>query len=117
VAQFRARLIKARDAAGVGGKGLVLGNREAKLTEEFYRHFPQMRPTAAVEGGEPEEEACERCAKAKTGACKEHRVKAVRTPKGRDPFSEAAMRGRMSGRGAANAVDLGPATGTKAVSN
>lgn len=116
VSQFYWRLVKARDASGVGGKGLVLGNREAKLTEEFYKHFPEMRPTAAVEGGEPEQEECERCVKAKT-QCREHKTRAPRMPKGRDPYSEAAQRGRMSGRASANAVDLGRGTGTKGLSN
>lgn len=116
VNNFYRRLIKARDAAGVGGGGLVLGNREAKLTEEFYRHFPDLRPKAEVAGGQVEEE-CDKCEKAKSGRCQEHKTKAVRMPKGRDPYSEAAQRGRMSGHAAANAVDLGRMNGTRAVSN
>jgi hypothetical protein len=122
VDQFRVQLIRARDAAGVGGKGLVLGNREEALNEAFYTRFPETRPKAAVGGGTSEyvdpRSTCDKCQKAKSGACREHPYgPALRASAGRDPYSAAATRGRASGATAARSVDLGRGTGTRAVSN
>lgn len=103
-----------------GGSGLALGNREHTLNEAFYARFPDMRPKAAVEGGEEyvdPRSTCDRCKKAKSGACREHPYGSNSGPKGRDPFSAAATRGRASGQAAARTVDLGRTGGTKAVSN
>jgi hypothetical protein len=87
-----------------GGNGLQLGNRERLLTEAFYARFPHMRPKAEVGGGEYKE--CERCAKAKSGACREHpRGRSYRS--GPNLYSAAAVRGRAAGEAAARSVDLG----------
>jgi hypothetical protein len=103
-------------AARSGGNGLALGNREQVLNEAFYARFPDMRPKAAVEGGGEEYKTCEKCDKSKRGNCNDH-PRGPAGPKGRDPYSAAAMRGRASGAAAARTVDLGHTGGTKAVSN
>jgi hypothetical protein len=107
---FARRLVAARS----GGNGVALGNREHTLNEAFYARFPDMRPKAAVEGDEwvDPRSLCEKCKKAKNGACREHPWGSSRGPKGRDPFSAAAERGRASGSAAARTVDIGRSSGT-----
>lgn len=102
-----------------GGNGLALGNRERVLNEAFYKRFPDMRPKAEVEGSEYVDPRanCEKCQKAKSGACREHPYGSSRGPKGRDPYSAASQRGAGAGAAAARTVDLGRTSGTKAVSN
>lgn len=106
-------------AARTGGSELNLGNREQVLNEAFYARFPDMRPKAAVEGEgwvDPRKN-CEKCKKAKSGACREHSYGPSSGPRGRDPYSAAAVRGRASGSAAARSIDLGRGSkGTKAVS-
>jgi len=116
VFEFSRRLRAARSG---GGNELNLGNREQVLNEAFYARFPDMRPKAAVEGEgwvDPRKN-CEKCKKAKSGACREHSYGPSSGPRGRDPYSAAAVRGRASGSAAARSIDLGRGSkGTKAVS-
>lgn len=107
--EFARRLQAARS----GGSGVALGNRETVLSEAFYQRFPHLRPKAAVEGGEAYK-PCEKCTKNKTGACREHPL-GPRGPKGRDPYSAAAMRGRASGSAAARAVDINQSSRTGSI--
>ncbi len=105
VREFENRLRRSRS----GGSGLALGNREQVLNEAFYARFPDMRPKAAVEGDtwvDPRS-TCPKCKASKRGECKEHYVPMGRSSRGRDPYSEAAQRGRASGADAARSVDLG----------
>ena len=89
------------------GTGLVLGNREHLLNEAFYTRFPGMRPKAAVAGGTTNARGeCAKCAKAKSGACREHPV-GRSSRGGPNYFSTAAVRGRAAGQAAARSVDLG----------
>jgi hypothetical protein len=113
VYEFERRLRAARS----GGNGVALGNREDVLDEAFYDRFPNMRPKAAVEGGEwvDPRANCEKCQKAKNGACREHPWGSTRGPKGRDPYSAASMRGAGAGKTAARTVDLGRGSGTRQV--
>lgn len=106
VIELATRLRNARS----GGNGLVLGNREAVLNEAFYARFPDMRPKAAVEGATYQR--CAKCDRAKRGYCNEHSWGGARAPKGRDPYSAAAVRGRSAGSAAARSVDLGRTGGT-----
>lgn len=103
--EFVYELARRLRAARSGGSGLALGNRELVLSAAFYARFPELRPKAEVEGTE-EYKPCEKCAKAKRGYCKEHSNGGHRVPKGRDPFSAAALRGRASGGAAARTVDI-----------
>lgn len=106
---LRSRLWQARQSAGAGG-GLVLHGRDDRVKEAFYERFPDRRPKPEVEAGTGTEvaERCEKCAKNKSGTCREHPpVARGRAPRGRDPYSAAAMRGREAGANAARAVHLG----------
>lgn len=111
VLELAQRLRRARS----GGNAMVLGNREQVLNEAFYARFPDMRPKAEVGGGSYTYEHCAKCTKAKSGICREHSNGGGRAPKGRDPFSEAAMRGRAAGSVAARSVDLGRGSGGNAI--
>lgn len=108
VSTLYTRLYQARMA---GGSALELHGRSERVQEAFYARFPNMRPQAAIGSDRAPATQCERCAKAKSGACNEHRVSVGRVSKGRDPYSVAAMRGRDSGAAAARNVDLGRASG------
>jgi hypothetical protein len=92
---------------------MVMHGRQERVTEAFYERFPHLRPKPAVEGAKSAEVAqrCEKCAKAKSGVCNEHRIPVGRVARGRDPFSAAAMRGREAGAAAARHVNLGPTSG------
>lgn len=101
--QERLRMARAGE-----GAGLVLGNRESMLSEALYQRFPDMRPKASVDAGPTNARGeCERCRKAKSGECREHRVSYGRASRGPDPYSAAAVRGRAAGASAARNVDLG----------
>jgi hypothetical protein len=106
---FDRRLRQARS----GGNGVALGNREQVLNEAFYARFPEMRPTAAVEGSEyvDPRSTCPKCKASKRGECREHYIPVGRMAKGRDYNSEAAQRGRANGAAAARTVDLGRSGG------
>lgn len=116
VSTLRTRLFQARHAAGVSGGGLVLHGRSERLQEAFYTFYPNQRPKPALpEGDGSSEERCDKCAKAKSGVCREHRVSYSRAPKGTDPDSIAAQRGRMAGAAAARNVGLNRGGGTEAL--
>jgi hypothetical protein len=108
VATLRDRLWRARQSAGAGG-GLVLHGRDQRVKEAFYERFPQYAPKPELDAATSTEvaERCDKCAKAKSGVCREHHVPTARVSRGRDPFSAAAMRGREAGANAARAVNLG----------
>lgn len=98
------------------GNGIVLGNRESVLSEAFYKRFPDMRPKAVVDAGPTTASGrCDRCAKAKSGQCREHRVSYGRASRGPDPYSAAAVRGREAGTSAARIVDLGRGGGGRSI--
>lgn len=106
VYQLAMRLRQAQDSAGRAGGGLVLAGREDRITEAFYQRFPDQRPKAAVGGGTGTVATrCDRCAKAKSGACRDH-PRGRTVSGGRDYYSTAAMRGREAGAAAARAVKL-----------
>jgi len=105
---LRSRLWQARQSAG-SGRGLVLHGRDERVKEAFYERFPDRRPKPEVEAGTGTEiaERCERCAKAKSGVCRQHHLPTPRMNRGRDPYSAAARRGREAGAAAARHVNLG----------
>lgn len=114
VTTLQTRLWQARQAAGEGG-GLVLHGRKERVQEAFYTFYPNKRPKPALPAAAGEEQQCERCAKAKSGQCREHRVSYGRMPKGPDYNSVAAERGRMAGQAAARAVELGRGGGRQGI--
>lgn len=103
VTTLRSRLWQARQAAGTGG-GLVLHGRADRIKEAFYAFYPSQRPKPALP--EAEQTKCEKCTKAKSGICRDHRVPVGRRSAGPDYNSVAAERGRMAGRAAAQSVQL-----------
>lgn len=111
VSRFGRRLRAAQDAADSIGGGMVLHGRSERVDEKFYELFPTYRPTPETEEPEAKEEKpCERCAKAKTGRCREHRTysltKADLRRVDRMYYSETARRAAASGRDAADLVEL-----------
>lgn len=114
VGTLYSRLRMARDAAGRQGGGLVLHGRSERVQEEFYVRFPSRRPQAALPSDNSPATRCPKCAKNPSGTCREHPPIAMgRAPKGRDPFSVAAERGRAAGAAAARNVDLGRSSGSQ----
>lgn len=113
---MRNRLWQARQAAAVSGGGMVLHGRQERIDEAFYAFYPDQRPKPALPEGTNQEPQCEKCAKAKSGQCNEHRVRYARAPRGIDPDSIAAQRGRMAGDSAARSVALRRGEGTRELS-
>lgn len=108
------RLWRARQAASATGGGLVLHGRKERIQEAFYAFYPSQRPKPALPAAE--EEACAKCAKAKSGMCNDHRVPMSRASRGPSYDTVAAERGRMAGRAAARDVQLNRGAGTKELS-
>lgn len=106
------RLLAAQDAADSIGGGIQLHGRSERVDEAFYERFPSYRPQPkpeATEEAKPEE-PCAKCAKAKTGKCRDHReyslTKADHRRLDRMYYSETARRAAASGRDAADLVEL-----------
>lgn len=103
------RLREARDAADADGGLPELHGRADRVDEAFYTLFPNLRPQPATDVATPAE-PCERCKKAKSGYCNEHRwlrvTAADRARWDREQNSASAQAGRSSGRDAANGVHL-----------
>lgn len=97
VDKFNRRMRAAQDMAGTAGGGLVLHGRDAKITEAYYTIFPERKPRAPLPS-------------ASAGAVATTTKAAAKAPKYRvskkDPYSQAAMRGRQAGEAAARSVQL-----------
>lgn len=106
------RLMAARDAAGEATGGIVLHGRTERVTEAFYAEYPSRRPQPRVEREEEETETgpCPRCAAAKTGQCREHKIRmATREDMrrwDRKANGAGAVAGRRAGRSAAEDVKI-----------
>lgn len=103
------RLREARDAANSVGGVVVLSGRADRVDEAFYLLFPKRRPSTEVVASVPTKE-CERCAKAKSGACRQHPnyrwTAAMEARWQRQQYGASASAGRASGRQAADGVVL-----------
>lgn len=112
VSRLARRLRAAQDAADSIGGGIQLHGREERVDEAFYERFPSYRPTPEPEVTEEAkpEEPCAKCAKAKTGKCRDHRTysltKADLRRVDRMYYSETARRAAGAGRDAADLVEL-----------
>lgn len=111
VTRLARRLRAAQDAADSIGGGIQLHGRSERVDEAFYERFPSYRPTPKTE--EPEakpEEPCAKCAKAKTGKCRDHREYRLTVSDKRRIdrmyYSETARRAAGAGREAADLVQL-----------
>jgi hypothetical protein len=98
------RLFYMKQSRGEQSQGLVLADRAGAIAEAFYEENPHLRPAPA---GTPrignEQGACPKCAKAKSGYCREHSYMRPRMSRG--PRANSA--GLAAGREAARSVDLG----------
>lgn len=68
VDEIRTRLWKMKSTAGTDSGALVLHGRTAAVDEAFYNLYPERRPSTEVENSEP----CPKCARAKSGHCRDH---------------------------------------------
>lgn len=105
------RLYRLRTKAAQDERAVVLAGRSDAVEEALYERYPHMRPTPrkAVEGGEYTDPTkdCAKCAKAKSGYCREHAYLKPSTAAYKDePFNAA---GYQRGRDAARSVNLGSA--------
>lgn len=106
VFMFRSRLERLRAAQAEEGSGLVLVSRKEKVDESFYIRFPQRRPSnePAKPWRSPTAD-CAKCAKAKSGYCREHNYLKPSTAQSRG--SKVNMSAYRRGGSAAALVDLG----------
>lgn len=121
VYQLRQRLAMMRMARAEEDAGaLVLASRNEAINETFYAAYPSYRPVDAPIGSttgyvDPRK-GCARCAKAKSGYCREHgylKPSTARGPRGRMTNYEAMNRGER----AAKDVDLGGTGGHRVGGN
>lgn len=111
--ELRSRLSQMRLARMEEDKGaVVLASRNEAINETFYAAYPMYRPVEAPIGSTTgyvsPNKGCAKCAKAKSGYCREHGyLRPIRGKAGRQTNYEALARG---GR-AAKDVDLGSTGG------
>jgi hypothetical protein len=104
---LHSRLAEARNAADSIGGVLVLHGRSDRVNEAFYELFPEYRPSNTPT---PDREPCPKCAKAKSGYCRDHNaVRWTATDQRRwerMTNSTSARAGAISGRAAAEGVTI-----------
>lgn len=101
----RMRMLRAE--RGADERGLVLVSRKERIKEAMYDRYPYMRPSPASTRAIGEEQAkCEKCAKAKSGYCRDHQWMKPSTARSSGPRLSYTAYDR--GSAAANQVDLGP---------
>lgn len=100
-------LRKARNAADSVGGALVLPGRAERVKEAFYAKYPEMRPSQEVAVRE-EPQRCERCAKAKSGHCRDHRPMSQTEQERltRYRHSASGRAGALAGESAAREVEI-----------
>lgn len=100
------RLSAMRRSRGESGTGLVLADRKPKVNECFYEKYPAYRPADSNAGPyRSANHGCAKCAKAKSGYCREH---GWLKPRAARATRNANMAAYDRGRSAARTVDLGP---------
>lgn len=98
------RLRLMRSSRGEESQALVLVGRTEAIAEAFYEKYPHLRPApAGTRAIGNEQGQCPKCAKAKSGYCREHSYMRPRASRG--PRLNSA--GMAAGRAAARSVDLG----------
>lgn len=108
VTTIRSRLLTMRNSREPGQAGeIVLASRKDRIDEAFYERYPNRRPKPAVaEASESTYKAqaqCGKCAKAKSGYCRDHGW--MRPRKGKVRYANGAA--LEAGRAAARTVDMG----------
>jgi hypothetical protein len=98
------RLYYMKHSRGEQEQGLILASRAEDINEAFWEKYPHLRPAPA---GTPrignEQDGCPKCAKAKSGYCREHSYLKPRAPR----YIKGNSAGLAAGREAARSVDLG----------
>lgn len=108
------RLSRMRAARGEGDRGLVLANRAERINEAFYDRYPQYRPASGKMGPyRAPNDGCPKCAKAKSGYCRDHGY--LRPTQVRQRNVNYAARDR--GEAAARAADIGAMPPERKVEN
>ncbi len=105
--EFYMRLLSLRNSVNEDG-AMVLASAQNTVDEMFYEKYPNLRPKPAIEATKWSD--CERCKKAKSGWCREHRPNF-----GRGSTRKHNEFGASQGRAAARSVDIGR-SGTGALS-
>lgn len=103
-AELWSRLRRVRQATAEDRKSLVLAGRKNAIDEAFYGKYPTMKPqpttTPRIGTGQ---DTCPKCAKAKSGYCREHMYLKPKASRSRQTNWAAFDRGSS----AARQVDLG----------
>lgn len=106
--EFWWQLNKARNAADKTGGALQLPGRAERVKEAFWTKYPELRPSKEVAVREEPKE-CERCKKAKSGHCRDHRPmsQAEHDRLNRFRRSASGRAGAAAGTAAAREVEVG----------
>lgn len=100
------RLARMRRSLGEASQAMVLRDRVERVNEAFYERHPTLRPASG--SNEPyraPNHGCERCAKAKSGYCKEHAW--LKPSRARAKTTSTNWSAIDRGREAARSVDIG----------
>lgn len=105
------------DRAASGEGELVLHSMKERIEEALYTKFPHLRPRpqeARIGDGYSQRSSqrdCDRCAKTKSGYCREHSW--MKPRRGRTTYQSFSQAAASSGARAARSVDLGAGTRRK----
>lgn len=103
--EFRSRLAAARGAVNTSGGVVTLHGRAERVDEAFYTAYPIFRPRPDTDDQPVVYTPCEKCLKAKGGACRDHRVSAEAIKRwDRLNNSRSAASGVAAGRASARDV-------------
>ena len=104
--EIRRRLQRMRASRGQDSGRLVLAGRAEQVLEAWYERYPHLRPRPASETRwvDPREQ-CPKCARAKSGYCRDHQYLKPSAGRQGRAMNQAAY---SRGRDAAQSVDLGP---------
>lgn len=105
VSEIWNRLLRMRYTKGEESQGLVLAGRKEAVAEAFYERYPQYRPQASAKPIGNGRDGCVRCAKAKSGYCRDHAH--LKPSNGRTHERPVNYRAARRGADAAATVDLG----------
>lgn len=97
------RLYRMKYTKGEEGQYLVLAGRAGAVMEAFYERYPQFRPDTTTKPIGNGRDGCAKCAKAKSGYCRDHAHLKRSAQRERPVNAHAAKRGAE----AAATVDLG----------
>lgn len=104
--EISGRLTAMRQSRGEDERGLVLFSRAENVNEFFYERYPHYRPASGTNKPYRDpREGCAKCAKAKSGYCRDHQWLKPSMARGKTRSTNMAAYRR--GSDAAQGVDLG----------